>query len=449
MRTKLLLLMAFALMGWSNAWAAVGDEVYGYETNDGSGLYFTGVELSDGTAVIYHIRNITTETSITIPSKFYDIKGGRDINISQVGEGTYALGLYSNWEWTDCSSQITAITFSSGITTVAGKAFNSKTALTSVTLSNTITTIGESGFFKCTGLTSIWFPSTLTTIGDYAFKDCTGLTSITFDGSTPPIIGTHAFAITESPYYNSGCTVKIPDGATTAYYSESVSWELTQLGDNHKIHELTYPSITTAGWGTYYNTYGYIMPEDVEGYIIDWTYEGKANLVKIYDPGEEVCPNIALLWKSTTNLNTETWYTVEALSSGGNTATWPTYDNNGTTEWYTNLLNGTQTKQDITAYDGSYYYYKLANDSKNGLGWYFGVEGGGVFENGAHKAYLAVNQSAGARSFIGFGDGATAIESVNKNIEINDDAYYNLHGQRVDNPTKGLYIVNGKKVIIK
>ena len=29
------------------------------------------------------------------------------------------------------------------------------------------------------------------------------------------------------------------------------------------------------------------------------------------------------------------------------------------------------------------------------------------------------------------------------------DVYYNLQGQRVDNPTKGLYIRNGKKVVIK
>ena len=29
------------------------------------------------------------------------------------------------------------------------------------------------------------------------------------------------------------------------------------------------------------------------------------------------------------------------------------------------------------------------------------------------------------------------------------DAYYNLNGQRVSHPSKGIYIVNGKKVVIK
>ena len=34
-------------------------------------------------------------------------------------------------------------------------------------------------------------------------------------------------------------------------------------------------------------------------------------------------------------------------------------------------------------------------------------------------------------------------------VVTNEKSVYNLSGQRVANPTKGLYIVNGKKVIIK
>ena len=43
--------------------------------------------------------------------------------------------------------------------------------------------------------------------------------------------------------------------------------------------------------------------------------------------------------------------------------------------------------------------------------------------------------------------GTTAIKSVNgKRLE--DGAYYSLNGVKVDNPSKGLYIKNGKKVIL-
>jgi hypothetical protein len=46
-----------------------------------------------------------------------------------------------------------------------------------------------------------------------------------------------------------------------------------------------------------------------------------------------------------------------------------------------------------------------------------------------------------------FGGEATGIEAV-KTTKANGE-YYNLAGQRVAQPTKGLYIVNGKKVVIK
>ena len=45
-------------------------------------------------------------------------------------------------------------------------------------------------------------------------------------------------------------------------------------------------------------------------------------------------------------------------------------------------------------------------------------------------------------------DDATGISEVEA-IKQNNEGYYNLAGQRVAQPTKGLYIVNGKKVIIK
>ena len=49
-------------------------------------------------------------------------------------------------------------------------------------------------------------------------------------------------------------------------------------------------------------------------------------------------------------------------------------------------------------------------------------------------------------------EGTTGIEDVNLNDNVNDNDngnFFNLNGQRVTRPTKGLYISNGKKVIIK
>ena len=64
------------------------------------------------------------------------------------------------------------------------------------------------------------------------------------------------------------------------------------------------------------------------------------------------------------------------------------------------------------------------------------------------KAYLYLETPPFAREFIGFDDETTGIESVKQQAKA-DNQYFNIAGQRVAQPTKGLYIVNGKKVIIK
>ena len=64
------------------------------------------------------------------------------------------------------------------------------------------------------------------------------------------------------------------------------------------------------------------------------------------------------------------------------------------------------------------------------------------------QAYLAWNGAAGSRlriSIVGEGTGISTIEAES----IDDDVIYNLRGQRVEHPTKGIYIIGGKKVVIK
>ena len=76
---------------------------------------------------------------------------------------------------------------------------------------------------------------------------------------------------------------------------------------------------------------------------------------------------------------------------------------------------------------------------------------------GANKAYLRVLTAdynsipSGARLNLMFEDETTGISATlnDKGQMTNDKVVYNLAGQRVAQPTKGLYIVNGKKVIIK
>ena len=78
-------------------------------------------------------------------------------------------------------------------------------------------------------------------------------------------------------------------------------------------------------------------------------------------------------------------------------------------------------------------------DGDNGTGFYKLAEGAVV---PAGKAYMQIVENA--REFIGFGS-ATAIKNVKSVNE--DNVIYNLAGQRVNKATKGLYIVNGKKIV--
>ena len=63
------------------------------------------------------------------------------------------------------------------------------------------------------------------------------------------------------------------------------------------------------------------------------------------------------------------------------------------------------------------------------------------------RAYFTTTSGASALT-LDFGD-VTAITNTNRTNDTNNGEVYNLAGQRVAQPTKGLYIVNGKKAVIK
>ena len=111
-----------------------------------------------------------------------------------------------------------------------------------------------------------------------------------------------------------------------------------------------------------------------------------------------------------------------------------------------NMFVGTLTDIDaLTTEEGDAVRYIL-NDGAEGLGFYRANNQ----KVGAGKAYLSVPAASAAKiSFFSLDGTVTAIEGVEAEAADGDKVYYNLSGQRVENPAKGLYIVNGKKVIIK
>ena len=73
-----------------------------------------------------------------------------------------------------------------------------------------------------------------------------------------------------------------------------------------------------------------------------------------------------------------------------------------------------------------------------------------------HKAVARpkVTLSASAKVMFVFDDGenhniVNAIDTIENNNVVDNNAYYNLQGQRVENPQHGVFIHNGKKVVLK
>ena len=107
----------------------------------------------------------------------------------------------------------------------------------------------------------------------------------------------------------------------------------------------------------------------------------------------------------------------------------------------------------LIAQDDNYYFYGLSLNSSNNpnsVGFYWMEDNGAAFKNGAHKAYLKIPTSefAGAQPVRGFAfkGTATGVESVESSNNV-PQAIYDLTGRRVSKAEKGIYIINGKKVI--
>ena len=116
-----------------------------------------------------------------------------------------------------------------------------------------------------------------------------------------------------------------------------------------------------------------------------------------------------------------------------------------------NLLSGTvaseyiSTPSYVLSAQGTpavvgFYKAKLNKDANGGTGTTH-------FLNNAFKAYLPVDGHNVRCLVFDFGTETGIIETENGNVKIENSAVYDLAGRRVQNAQKGIFIVNGKKVV--
>ena len=106
-------------------------------------------------------------------------------------------------------------------------------------------------------------------------------------------------------------------------------------------------------------------------------------------------------------------------------------------------------EEGTTTGTGKFYHLTLVDkdDVSKGAGFFWGNDGGAAFPIAAHKAYLVV-PTAGVRGYMFNGevdDDLTAIESAV--VKSAQGPIYDLQGRRVEKMTRGIYLVDGKKVM--
>lgn len=211
------------------------------------------------------------------------------------------------------------------------------------------------------------------------------------------------------------------------------------IKNTSKVYGLWNLSISDAGYSTYFTNVAFETPADVEVGIVTGV-EGNALTIDWtkYSTGKTVPANTGVLVK-------------------GNKGDYPYVIVNSSAQTpANNLLKGSVAAEQTAGADCKFYKLSMDNSSKN-LGFYWGAENGAAFENAANKAYLAVPNAVAANLF-GFvieGDGTTGIESVEQAQKLVD--VYTIDGmlvqkqvkanQALNGLRKGIYIVNGKKVI--
>lgn len=232
-------------------------------------------------------------------------------------------------------------------------------------------------------------------------------------------------------------------------YGKATSEKAIQL--YQKVGELKAHGVM-GGYASYAADFAYIMPEGLMGKIV-YLEGDKLTTENIYAGNSEVpalTPLLIRTYEAFSGTNkVKTYYPVVLNKEvAKNDAT----DKNAL-EYRRDIVEGKYMTSSLNFAEGCR-YYKLSVDNE-GLnpGFYYGAADGAAFEmkNGS-SAYLTVAATNASPALLFEDNEITGIEILNpaQGTE-NSGAVYNLQGVRMNgkNLQKGLYIMNGKKVIIK
>lgn len=362
-----------------------------------------------------------TSINVDANNQYYISDGGVLFNKAKTILLQYPIGK------TDATYEIPAT-----VTTIGETAFCENTNLTSITFAagSALTSIGMNAFAGCEKLTSVSIPTGVTNIGNGAFTSCSNLTSVSIPVSVKSI-GQLAFG-----YCNNLASITIPAGVesigeTAFFYCTNLA--TITLNSSPMIGEEAFNNLKEGAvvainapaneansyqWATFYNQ-NYAFQADENTQVFKVTLSGTTvTLLEVED--KIVNKNTAVVLKST-GTPVMTLTTASSSDMQGN-------DLVGTSATITNPGNA----------------YVLNYTAADGVGFYM-LASTGTIEFG--KAYLVA--SAAAREFLTFGE-TTGLSPIPSPKGEGSDVIYDIHGRRVNGkPSKGLYIINGKKIVMK
>lgn len=224
------------------------------------------------------------------------------------------------------------------------------------------------------------------------------------------------------------------------------NYAVQNLGKNYYKAQLYRLETSTTinekiGYTTFYTDKVYQLADGMTAYTINESDEaGKVNAIEAYAAGEDVPANTALL-----------------LGGEAGTYRLPVLNKEVAAYEGENLLEGKRMGNGMTRSDReNVLYYKLTTLNGENPGFYWGAEEGAAFiMKNPTTAYLAVDKAVaganGLRLVIGE-SGTTGIGTVTETTQ--NGAIYTISGVRVNAGStaglpKGIYIVNGKKLLVK
>ena len=200
----------------------------------------------------------------------------------------------------------------------------------------------------------------------------------------------------------------------------------------------SYATVTfaDAGYATFFDSKNnYVIPTGVKAFAVS-----AANAKKLtYTEVETIIPaGTAVMLESEAKTGGQIEMPAISMSKAYNGA---------------NLLKGSD-EATTTFADGSNIFYKLAYGKSNtaeatSFGWFWGAEDGAAFQIEGHRAWLAIPVLLAPAPSFAIDGSTTGISEIANGQQTANGQYYNLNGQRVASPKKGLYIINNKKIVVK